>query len=365
MDSSDSFRQSDDSPYQERVNAQWMAAVALRDTIGIVSERPTYEQILGLADELAPDLFGRHNLLAQERESLEAREYRQMADALSADEGRLVSPSEATTRDIEKIRRLLTGKSTTERDLLKRRLYKLEQVLKEFEKRPYTENQLIVRDAYVGDTLPIALKGDGYHDIALPGGRVMRIRLIHPDPPENILGVDLLYEHHHIAKEQVRLAALQYKRWHKNVFYTSDDPRTEQQLERLQKAFCKNNLCQEVTGRQDKSLYRLPYCSAFLRLTDKLQYPEARFATGGYHIPICVVERSWQATLFGNLKLTMEDIKHESVNTNVFEEMFNAEMLGSRWISYQELEDLYQQYNLLKLGENIIIHAQDFVPRRY
>ena len=158
---------------------------------------------------------------------------------------------------------------------MKRRLEILDQVLKEFEKRPYTENRLIVRDVYAGDSLPISLKGDGYHDIVVPGGRVMRIRLIHPDPPENILGVDLFYEHHQIDQEQVRLAALQYKRWDKKVFYTSEDNRVEKQLEKLHKAFCKNHLCQEVAGSQVKSMYRLPYCSAFLRLTDRLQHPEA------------------------------------------------------------------------------------------
>ncbi|SRR5579883_2185265 len=364
LDYTDIGEQDNSSPYQRLFNIQWMTAIALRDTFGLASERCTYEQILNLADQLAPDLFGRHNLLVHERESLEAREYRQMADALSSEEGRLITPSEAVTRDIEKYRRLLTGKDAAERDLLKRKVDKLDQILQEFKKRSYTENLLITRDLFVGDTLPISAKGDGYHDIALPRGRIMRIRLIHPDPPEGILGVDLLYEQHNIKQERVRISALQYKRWNKKVFYASKDPRIKEQLEKLRKSFCNNHLCQEVAGSQDKNMYRLPYCTAFLRLTDQLQYPEARFASSGYHIPVCVVERSWQETQFGNQKLSLETIKHESVSTNVFEEMFNAEMLGSKWISYKELEALYQKYTLLKPGVSVTIHAQDFVPLR-
>ena len=111
-DYSSDLHQRNYSPYQSRLDSEWMTAIALRDTVGLSGRPSTYKQILDLADELAPNLFGRHNLLAQERESIEAREYRQMADALSVEEGRLVTPSEAVNKEIEKFRRLLTGEGT-------------------------------------------------------------------------------------------------------------------------------------------------------------------------------------------------------------------------------------------------------------
>jgi len=44
----------------------------------------------------------------------------------------------------------------------------------------------------------------------------------------------------------------------------------------------------------------------------------------------------------------------------VFEELFNANMLGSKWLTYEELEKLYREHKILEADEHIIIHAQEF-----
>jgi len=35
-------------------------------------------------------------------------------------------------------------------------------------------------------------------------------------------------------------------------------------------------------------------------------------------------------------------------------------MLGSRWLTYQELEKIYQEHKLLEPKERIIVHAQEY-----
>ena len=156
----------------------------------------------------------------------------------------------------------------------------------------------------------------------------------------------------------VRLAAIQYKVWDGETLYKSDN--IASQLDRLHKTFCSNKLCEQFAESQRKDAYRLPYCSAFLRPTDKLQHPDSRFISSAYHIPVCVVERSWQDTVRGGQKIERKYFRSEAVTHRVFEELFNANMLGSKWLTYEELEKLYREHKILEADEHIIIHAQEF-----
>jgi hypothetical protein len=73
-----------------------------------------------------------------------------------------------------------------------------------------------------------------------------------------------------------------------------------------------------------------------------------------------VVEKAWQATRQGGGKLVHENFKSEAVTQRLFEELFNNNMLGSRWLNYEELEGLYRANKIMNAAERIIIHAQDF-----
>ena len=48
-----------------------------------------------------------------------------------------------------------------------------------------------------------------------------------------------------------------------------------------------------------------------------------------------------------------------SINQMVFEECFNSNQLGSRWMTYAEAEQLYTKHKILDGGERIILHAQE------
>ena len=361
---SDSSNQETFSPNQRLSSAQRLAILALHDSISIADKSgkyTTYQQILDMADELAPDFFGRLNLLERERESELAIEYRQKADVESLAKNEKVLPSNIVRRDIETWKNYLQGQRVEDRDAVVRRRRKLEDVLMELEPRPFTENRLIARDMAVGADLPYISKDVHYLDLALPKGRILRLRLIHPDTPEGITGVDILYEHHHVELKKVRLAAVQYKIWKKQTLYTSESD-VEKQVEKLRCFLCANGLCDEDADDNDRHLYRMKYCAAFLRPTNKLQDADTRFASIGYHVPVCRVEELWEETLTGK-RLSYERIKNESLTQRAFEELFCNEMLGSRWIPYPKLEDLYHRYNVLRPDDTAIIYAQDFVRR--
>jgi hypothetical protein len=61
----------------------------------------------------------------------------------------------------------------------------------------------------------------------------------------------------------------------------------------------------------------------------------------------------------GKNTLLSKEIRSGGVTHEIFEEMFNANMLGSKWLTYKELEDLYHANNVLEPGDRIIIHAQE------
>jgi len=354
------------SPYEKLEDLQGLAVLALHDTASTASGSSrclTYDDILNIADELAPNFFGRLNLLARTKESDLAIEYRQRAKMESAETGKIVTPAALVRVDIQRWERYLEKPEMEDRASVKRRLDRLDRVLNELEYKHYTETQIINRDMAIGEDLPISSKGDRYLDIALPGRQVLRLRLFHPDPPENATGIDVLYEHHNIKRKAARLAAVQYKIWKKKTLYTTQSPNIEGQLYNLRKVFCENGVCNAASEQMDKDLYRLRYCSAFLRPTDRLQLADTRIASSGYHIPICAAEKLWEPTLDGK-KLSYEQIRNASLTQRTFEELFNNEMLGSKWIPYCELEKLYEEHNLLKPDETVVIHAQHFVRRK-
>jgi hypothetical protein len=363
MDTFDLFGDELDLSPEERrrLDIEWTALNALREVIGIAlkaSVSPTYRQILALAQRLAPDLFHPdRSIIARGQESSGAREYRQRADALSKLEDRQVTPLEAINRDIERDESLV--KTGGDRDLVRRRLDRLYQIRQEFQLLPYEESQLILNDVFnVDRELPTSGRGKDYSEFQLPNSRVLRIRMLHPGRAEHLTGADVLYEHYWEKKRVVRLAAVQYKIWEGRVLYKSVE--LERQLARLHQVFCDNDLCKEHAASKRKDAYRLPYCAAFLRPTDKLQCPDSRLISSGYHIPICVVNRLWQDTRRGGKRLSSRAFRSEAVTHRVFEELFNTNMLGSRWLTYEELERLYHEHGLLYVDEHIVVHAQDF-----
>lgn len=343
------------SDERARLDAEWGVVNALPELAGIAlrgTVYPTYEQALSLGGRVAPEILAPdRSILARQKESDRAREYIQKAEAKSTIEGRAVTPVELVDNDIAELDQLISVEG--ERDLLEKRKWELDTLRHELAVTPHSETQLIFRDFNSHRELPLSGEGRNYREFALPNGRALRIRVLHPDPPEHATGADLIYEQYRTKERLVRLAAIQYKIWQDRRLYKED--RLEDQLNRMRQTFCGNHLCEP-----EVNTYRLPHCSAFLRPTDKLQLPNSRLISSGYHIPVCVVEKAWQATRQGGGKLVHENFKSEAVTQRLFEEHFNNNMLGSRWLNYEELEGLYRANKIMNADERVIIHAQDF-----
>ncbi|MGB8347896.1 MAG: hypothetical protein WCD86_23655 [Ktedonobacteraceae bacterium] len=223
---------------------------------------------------------------------------------------------------------------------------------------PKEENGVIFGDVFqVKREFPISKNGRGYKEYRISDNRALRIRILHPGKAETATGADLIYENYWEigSTNLVRLAVLQYKMWHKKSLYI--DKRTRCQLEKMKNTFCGRKLCEENSDY--KRQYRLPYCTAFLRPTDELQSEDASLLSSGYYVPICVVDNVRQSALKGQNTLRSRDIRSEAVTHKIFEEMFNSNMIGSRWLTYGELEDMYHFNNILEPDEHIVIHAQE------
>ncbi|MGE5443708.1 MAG: hypothetical protein ACM3SR_03800 [Ignavibacteriales bacterium] len=131
-------------------------------------------------------------------------------------------------------------------------------------------------------------------------------------------------------------------------------------MKKLKTSLCDTGLCKPDKNSARARAYRLPFCAGFLRPTDKLQQPDSRLISSGWHVPICVALRAVEDTGLGNKKIGGKKIRSESVTHKVFEEIFNSGMLGSRWLKYEEVEDLYRNHKLFESSEKVIIHAQEF-----
>jgi hypothetical protein len=143
--------------------------------------------------------------------------------------------------------------------------------------------------------------------------------------------------------------------WEKGNLYFSQSGNLEEQLEKATKCFCNNGFCKGP--KAEKLTYRLPFCTPFLRPTDKI-YDTDHLLTSGWHIPICQIDGKAKYSGNDGKILRLEDIKEIALNTEEFERLFQQEKIGSRRLSIQEVEKLYQNNKILNNDERIIIHSQ-------
>jgi len=228
------------------------------------------------------------------------------------------------------------------------------------------ESEVLLYEWNRGLDLPtfFSQKDDTYHDFALPDQRVMRIRFTHETKAEDIAGVDLIYEYHRPKEKIARLAAVQFKLPKgdsPNIVITND---IQKQLDRMRTVFCRNKLCIEPSFDDkptDNRPYQLPHCCAFFRPTDRLQQFNSRLATTGYHIRRCDIDHIGTLTKDdeGNKVLTPEISRKHGISYTIFEEMFNTERLGSRWLTYKQLQEFHQAYEVMKPFEQAGIYIQE------
>lgn len=349
-----------------RVDAEWLMINAVRELLKMATKgdirKSTYNNAMEFGGEIYPDLLGPDvSLLRRERESDTAKEYRQRARLKSLKTGENIDPLSLIVTDIFEIEDLLQiakMESSRERvDQLKRKLNLLNYAKDDLSPEKHTENQLIFRDAYNSQrNLPELGLGKGCKDYELPDGNVLRIRVLHPDKPEQVTGADILYERHATYDAEASVVAVQYKIWEEKVLRLNDE-RMQGQLNRLEAFTCKNGLC---TSPGNGKKYRFPHCAAFLRPTDKLQKVDQKLISSGEHVPICLIDECTTKSERGVDTLTYNSMRGTSLSNEVFEYLFNAGRIGSRMIPYKELAELYKKYEVAGSENHVVIHAQEY-----
>jgi hypothetical protein len=344
---------------RNQLDTEFNVVCALREVINCARRKDytTYKQALALAETLAPEQYAPgKRLLLGARVSDEARYFREVAEAESNMRGESVSAFEVVQREISGLEGNL--EFNPDADLMKKRLDRLEIVGRELRATRRTEGRSILGDVFrTKRALLVSGEGDGYMEYRLDRYRFLRIRMLHPDIPEHKLGADVIYEHLDWRNRTARLAMVQYKTWDRRSFH--EGPRVKKQLEKLRSFGCAAGLCQDEPGA--KPPYRLPFCTCFLRPTDRVQYPNSDLVSSSLHIPLCVVDNCWEDNARGGRSLRREAVNGQSISHELFEKLFNARMLGSREITWAELERLYRTIQIFDQDETVVIHAQEYL----
>lgn len=352
-----------------RVDSEWVAVNAFRELLKLSTkgnmQKSTYDEAMEFGGMLYPALLGQEtSILRRAKESDTTREYRQRARLKSTLQGREVLPLELLQPDIEELETLLSvAKRNRERgrvDQLRNRLSVLCDARDEIDPPPHTENQLIFRDVSAfPQGLPSIESGQGYRSFELPDGNTLRVHVLHPDKPEKVSGADVLYERHVPGEETATLVLVQYKIWEKQVLSLAD-PRMQEQLRKLKAVACEGGLCQSASA---DSPYRFPHCAAFLRPTDKLQRPDQKLISSGEHLPVCKIEQCSRTNRFGTPVIDYKSIRATSLSAGAFEYLFSYDKLGSRQVSYEELDAFYKELRTSADAGRMVIHAQERLAR--
>lgn len=327
----------------------------------------TYADAIALAYELVPSLFNLdESLLLLEHEPQPVREIRELAEARTEQLGKRVTPLDIIAENLGELDGFL--KSETNRIELRRRRVRYERLWAYFhDQKAYSEHRIIETDGLKAQISGVAdgpISNDSGREFLLPFNRYLRVRILHPDRPEQISGADLVYEVYSPNSKTARIAAVQYKVWDGERLYFSQAPNLENQLRRLQEYFCKGAFCSSGKCESPRKQYRMPYCSAFLRPTDRLQSRDARLFSTGYHIPVCKIATLERATQKGGKCLDRSDLWATSLTPRPFQELFNKGMVGSIEVPVTELDEFYRNISLFDERDSVIIHAQEFTARK-
>lgn len=351
---------------ENRIDSEWIALNAFRELLKISTKgdlaKSTYDDALNFGAEMYPALLGKENsILRRVRESDTTKEFRQKARLKSEKHGRVVMPLELLLPEIEDHEDLIkiarSSKDRSRVDQLKGRLKTLIAARDELDPPAHSENQLIFRDAKaIADGLPEMGAGRARRDFELPDGGMLRVRVLHPDRPEQVTGADVIYERHSLANEEASIVIVQYKIWEKRSLRLTDS-RMLGQIDKMRDFACASGLC---TSEEVQDGYRFPHCAAFLRPTDKLQNTEQKFISSGEHLPLCQINNCTTKTDRGTPVLEYKNIRKTSLSGEAFEYLFTAEKVGSRRLGYDELAALYEKFEIASEDDNLIIHAQEY-----
>lgn len=346
--------------------------VAIRDTISLAKKsdpQPTYENAIRILHDISPELYNDViNQLPQKNLSETAKFYQGKAEVQSHIDKKEITPTQAIQIDIDELQELLSKSNDLDSDkkhILSQRLFQLEATKVNLKPRQINENRILQRDFSKVDRTDFGCKfiqsDDFKIDYSLKNNSFLRIRLLHPDRPEHVTGADLIYEQHNEETGKIRLMLLQYKIWEDGVLYFSQAGNLEAQLLKMKTLLCDKGFCDKPEKLKNELDFRFPYCSAFLRPTDKLQQSNEKLISSGIHIPVC---SALQFKADGETKIDKKYIRHQTLTHKIFEHLFNRALVGSKWLSESEVEKLYLDNEIIDSDDTIKIYAREIIEKQ-
>jgi hypothetical protein len=341
-------------PEEERRDVAFQTVNAIRESVTLAKNTTlpiTYEFAFNIIYDLDPKLYNAIIILLTSKNEI-VKFYTEKAKILQ------VKPVELIEKELEELEELLIPVDKEDSFYLRKRKFGLIAAKEFFTPRVQSEHKslshdfyLSSRDDYFGKPL---YQNDEYKDYKITDNKLLRLRLLHPDKDEAILGVDLIYEHFDMKLERVRFAHMQYKTWNTNALYETSSTNLIPQIQKMEKHLCKSGFCKGPKNAK-RDDYRFPYCSGFLRPTSKLQKSDSKLITTGLHIPICQALKLFK----DDKKITKENTRDKSIKGIIFEELFITNIAGSRWIPIDELEKFYVKKKIDSHLNTIRIHAQE------
>jgi hypothetical protein len=345
---------------EDKANTAFQIVTAMRDVLNVALKStlvPTYEKSLAYIKDISPQTYEaivKH--LPGKNDNELIRLFKEKAKFLldSSDMNAFNAKAiELINEDIDKINEIIHNNVNARTS--KSHKQKLMAALKHFESRVVTEHQLLNHDFYMANSSDFHLIDEEVDrkDYQLLNGNKLRVYLAHPNKVEHTLGVDMIYECYDLEKKLVRFVHLQYKTWKGQTL--TFDLREMRQLERLKLHNCTSKCCEVPQIYASTDPYRLPYCSAFLRPTNKILPRSSKMKTMGDHIPLCKLNQ----LISTNDTISKAALQALSLSQTSFEEAFNKYLAGSRWMPIHDLEKYYEKRNLLELAGNVRLVAQE------
>lgn len=353
-----------DNKFEEndRRDISFQLVNALREVVSIskkLNQPISYEQTLDLIQDLNPEIYNSVTILMDRKNENDwVKFYKELADVQST-ENTVVDPIDLIKKDLEELNKIALNKGN--KRFLNKRIRDYKNAIEYFQPRKISEHKILNRDVYIAERKDLKIRNKIYEreefiDYKLDNKNVLRIRLLHPDNAENILGADLIYEHLDTKSGYVRFLHMQYKTWNnKSLNFKAGS--LDAQIEKMEKHLCKAGFCSNEEGSKSTKNYRLPFCCAFLRPTSKLQSSDSKMVSTGLHIPICEVKKIME----NEKSLNRDNVKGKNISYKIFDELFNSRMIGSRWLTFEEHTKFYEDRNLLNVDNIIRLHAQEII----
>lgn len=352
---------------KQRLDAEFAAFNAVKTIIELATEKDveaSNNAIMRIASKVSTEIFNKESQLYQRHfESELVREYRQRAALETIESQKEVKASDLAKADVDKYLKLLeVASDETDVDAISNKIKRLNEAIPKLLEKAESENEWILRDIEIPkeieEGIPVPPISDGRCKVFQHNDTILKIRRLHPDNPEKLTGADLIYERYDLEKKLVRFVHIQYKIWdEKGVLYFSQGNIVDQ-IEKMTSNLCKGNYC-ESPGSTAQS-YRLPFCSGFLRPTNRVQDPGKRIHSRGLYIPLCMVISRLEKISSSDGILKKTNIANCALNQSLFERLFHDDMLGSKWYTYEEVEQFYKSKGILDSNEKLIYHAQEF-----